>query len=68
MCLTIKIPMVGAGKINHNCDASGGILAMCGPAPGIVITDQAGHQQGRTSLYSSITVPREGPYIGGSPS
>ena len=60
--MTIKIPMVGAGKINHNSDASGGILAMCGPAPGIVITDQAGHQQGRTSLYISITVPQEGPY------
>ena len=44
MCLTIKIPMVGAGKINHNSDASGGILAMCGPAPGTVISDQPGHR------------------------
>ena len=48
MCLTIKIPMVGAGKINHNSDASGGILAMCGPAPGTVITDhQPGHRAGQ---------------------
>ena len=39
--------MVGAGKINHNSDASGGILAMCGPAPGIVITDQPGHRAGQ---------------------
>ena len=56
--------MVGAGKINHNSDASGGILAMCGPAPGIVITDQAGHRAGQDQprLYISITVPREGPY------
>ena len=57
MCLTIKIPMVGAGKINHNSDASGGILAMCGPAPGIVITDQAGHQ----SLYQYHSAPRRPP-------
>ena len=62
MCLTIKIPMVGAGKINHNSDASGGILAMCGPAPGIVITDQAGHQAGQDQpLYQYHSFPEKAP-------
>ena len=51
--------MVGAGKINHNSDASGGILAMCGPAPGIVITDQPGHRAGQDQpLYQYHSAPR----------
>ena len=67
MCLTIKIPMVGAGKINHNSDASGGILAMCGPAPGIVITDQAGHRAGQDQpLYQYQSAQRR-PLLGSSP-